>query len=329
MGRNLAPLVPDDAREWAKIDRYADFLKHRILAAIAAALRERSLVPAAGRFANGKASLAVNRRQVSEADFDGRGRGETDDAVPVMWFTRESGDVVAALYGYAAHATVLTGEFRYSGDYPAFTSDVLERKYPGSRWLFLPGCGGDQNIYPRGSEAQTKQHASALARAVSTAMVAQRPSAKHLQATLVVRSKHIALPFEKTWDRKELRLLQRSARVTDRRAATELLRGIPAGGRTREAYDYPIASAVIGGTRVAFLGGEPTVGFCHALRERRTHWVVGYCDDVMGYVATDEAREEGGREGSERAALYYGLPAAWKPGAEHTIIDAVRDLYGT
>lgn len=327
VGRNLAPLVPDDPAEWAKIEKYADFLLQRLVAAIGAALRERSLVLAAGRFARGKADLAVNRRQVKEDEFDGWQRGDTDDEVPVMWFLKESGDVVVGLYGYAAHATVLTYAFRYSGDYPSHTSDVLERRYPGSRWLFLPGCGGDQNIYPRGGIDEARDSGLSLANAVTSAMGSSITRLQ--QATLKVQSSTVLLPFEKRRDRKELRRLQRSARLLDRRAASELLQNVPSGGQTRESYDFPIASVTVGDTRVAFLGGEPTVGFCKTMRNQSSDWVVGYCDDVMGYLATDEARKEGGREGGERAALYYGLPAAWKLGSDQTIFDAMKDLQRT
>lgn len=324
VGRNLAPLVPDDPKEWEKIEHYADFLFSRILAAIAAALRERSLVLAAGRFATGEANLAVNRRQVKESEYNGLRRGDTDDAVPVMWFTRQSGDIMVGLFGYAAHATVLTSSYRYSGDYPSLTSDALERRYPGSRWLFLPGCGGDQNMYPRGTVIEAKKHALSLRRIVSTTMYRQFTTLQ--SETLSVRSKTVALPFEKVRNRKDLRELQRSGRIVDRRAATELLRNVPMGGMTEDTYNYPVATANIGGIQLAFLGGEPTVGFCHAIRKLGFDWVVGYCDDVMGYVATDKARQEGGREGSERAALYYGLPAAWRVGIDQTIIHAVREL---
>lgn len=319
--------MPENLAEWAKIERYADFLLQRIVAAIGAAIRERSLVPVMGRFARGQASLAVNRRQVKEGEFDGLQRGDTDDAVPVMWFLKASGNIVVGLYGYAAHATVLTESFRYSGDYPAYTSEVLEQRYPGSRWLFLPGCGGDQNIYPRGNVERVREHGSGLADAVTVAIGSS--STKLQRATLVLESRAVFLPFEKRRDRRELRRMQRSPRPVDRRAATELLKHVASGGMTKEGYKFPISSAKVDGTRIAFLGGEPTVGFCHTLREKGSDWVVGYCDDVMGYVATDTARREGGREGSERAALYYGLPAAWKLGADQAIFDAVEDLQQT
>lgn len=55
-------------------------------------------------------------------------------------------------------------------------------------------------------------------------------------------------------------------------------------------------------------------------------WVVGYVDDVVGYVGDPAVLAGGGREGSLRAAVYYGLPERWAPTAPAVLVDAVRAM---
>lgn len=324
---NLAPLVPEEPAEWAKIAGYSDFLFGRIIKVIDMALSEDVVIPTRVQFAQGVANLAVNRRQVSEVDFDGSRRGLTDDFVPTMWMTDAKGAVVAGAYGYAAHATILTNSYRYSGDYPGFASASLERAFPGSTWLYLPGCGGDQNIYPRGNEKLAIRHGTKLAQIVSGVITANRKKDAVIHTpTLKLDTRQVTLQFERTLSRADLRRLQRSSRIAERRAANMMLPRVAAGGRTQESYEYPIAVAFIGNLKMIFLGGEPIVDYCYKLRENGAEWIVGYTDDVMGYLATKKARREGGREGSERAALYYGLPAAWEEDVETKISEAARAL---
>lgn len=322
IGRNLAPLVPDDEQEWAKIGRYELQLKQNVVEAVRDALEKSRLMEVTARFGKGVAALAVNRLQISEKDFDGTTRGDTDKEVPVLWFTSMKGNIVAGLYGYSAHPTVLTGEFRYSGDYPAVTSAALEQKFENSTWSFLPGCAGDQNIYPRGAQTYVRQHGNALATAVMDVVLGKEtgPVKHELNTTLAYKSIQIALPFATRLSRKELRQLRRHPRSYGRRAGEALLRSLKSDGSTSATYPYPIAAANIGGLQFAFLGGEPTIGYCHSLRARGADWVVGYADDVMGYVPMDAIMEGDGRKIFERTALYYGLPSVWRLGAENAIV---------
>lgn len=328
IGKNLAPLVPDDSREWAKIERYALQLRRSVVEAVTDALEENGLTKTTAYFGKGAVALAVNRLQIAEKQFDGTNRGNTNDDVPVLWFVNVRGSVIAGLYGYSAHPTVLTGEFQYSGDYPAVTSAALEQKFEKSTWLFLTGCAGDQNIYPRGTRILVREHANVLAAVVANVVLGKEAKvvANKLETTLAYRSAQIALPFATRLGRKELRQLQRYPSSFGRRTAEVLFQSLDSDEHTPVAYPYPIAVADIGGLQLTFLGGEPTVGYCHSLRARGADWVVGYTDDVMGYVPTDAIMNGDGRKIFERTALYYGLPSVWKLGAENIIIFELEKL---
>jgi len=80
------------------------------------------------------------------------------------------------------------------------------------------------------------------------------------------------------------------------------------------------------GPHWVFLGGEVVVDFAGRLKSElgpgRT-WVVGYCNDVMAYIASRRVLAEGGYEGAG-AMVYYGLPAPWAPSSEDAIVAAVR-----
>lgn len=326
---SLAPLSPTNADDLARIDRYERVLFNSVIDAISKALAERT--PVDVRFAHAHAALAVNRRLVTETEFHQNGvrRGPTDHTVPVVTFRHATdGHVVAGVFGYAAHATIMTSGYRYSGDYPSLTIAQLQRQYPGSTWMFLAGCGGDQNIYPRGNITWLLRHAHALAIAIQHVVdkaMSRQPEAEHSPGTLDVRYKRINLPFAKRYSKRELRR-KASLGQAQRRAVRTLMRGIESDGMTQASYSYPIAIWRIESKVIAFLGGEPTVGYSQLLKDVGVDWVVGYSEDVMGYVGTKDVIQSGGREGGERAAWYYGLPSAWNARVQDLIVQTVAQL---
>ena len=46
----------------------------------------------------------------------------------------------------------------------------MQANHPGTVALFMMGCGGDQNPYPRKTVELSQQHGRALANAVETAL---------------------------------------------------------------------------------------------------------------------------------------------------------------
>src|SRR5439155_3807869 len=101
------------------------------------------------------------------------------------------GKLRALLFGYACHNTTLSF-FQFCGDYAGYAQQYLEEAHPGTVALFMTGCGGDQNPYPRGQLDLAKQHGRTLATAVEAALV---PQAKPVRGPLRTELEEVTLDF--------------------------------------------------------------------------------------------------------------------------------------
>ena len=68
------------------------------------------------------------------------------------------------------------------------------------------------------------------------------------------------------------------------------------------------------------LGGEVVVEYAIGLKKMfgRDIFVMGYCNDVMGYIPSVTILNEGGYEGDSSQRV-YGLPSKWSPEIESLI----------
>lgn len=389
---SLSALSPNDSATRAAISRYEDQLEKSIQRVMSTALRPFNSPSSSSSyysqdtnyahatvtsFSRSPVTLAVNRRHVHERSFSpGMDRGDTLDTVSVLTFKdAASGDVVAGLFGYSAHPTVLTKGDKYSGDYPAVAAYQLEQMSHYSKqqplWLFAPGVAGDQNIYPRGTIDLLLSHAHTLASAVRNAVNTKPEEAggeadvgeqhgekkddiisagsfsdgdiwkenkqqvpkvlsntsRIVSGDLQARGTIINLPFATRYSTSQLRYRAREGGNAERNAVRVLLPQVSeSDGLTASSYEFPVSVWRIGNVVMAFMGGEPTVGYAKLLEAVGVHWVVGYADDVMGYVGTADVIRAGGREGDERAAWYYGLPSKWSVRVEDIIVRAIEKL---
>ena len=85
-----------------------------------------------------------------------------DHDVPVLRVDTPEGKLRAVLFGYACHNTTLSF-YKFCGDYAGFAQHYLEAAHPDVTALFLLGCGGDQNPYPRRTLELAQQHGRSLA----------------------------------------------------------------------------------------------------------------------------------------------------------------------
>jgi hypothetical protein len=53
------------------------------------------------------------------------------------------------------------------GEYAGFAQEELERQNPGTQAMFVIGCGGSANPYPRGTVELARQHGQTLAEEVA------------------------------------------------------------------------------------------------------------------------------------------------------------------
>src|SRR5581483_8889156 len=86
-----------------------------------------------------------------------------DRSVPVLRVDSPDGDPAAVLFGAAVHNTTLGPDnLKISGDYAGFAQAYVQGKLPKARAMFLLGCAGDANPYPRGTMELARKHGQAL-----------------------------------------------------------------------------------------------------------------------------------------------------------------------
>lgn len=283
--------------------------------------------PAVVDLCSARCGFAMNRRT-----SDGKGgwrnfpnpNGLVDHRVPVLRVNGKEGGEIAVMFGYACHCTTL-GHQRFSGDYAGYAQQALETAHPGAVALFMNGCSGDQNPYPRRTRELAETHGVTLATAVEAALTTtMRP----LEATVRAAYGEIPLEYDRIPTREQLEEERKSADKWTAVHAERLLRRMEEGPLPKD-YPYPVQVLRIGGdlTWVA-LGGEVVVDYVfrieRELKEPRV-WVSGYSNDVMGYIPSRRIWDEGGYEGG--GAMIYGThPSRWASSVEERIIDAVRLL---
>jgi hypothetical protein len=253
--------------------------------------------------------------------------GPVDHAVPVLSVETPDGELRAVLMGYACHNTTMAFD-KFYGDYAGCAQQYLEEAHSGITALFLSGCGGDQNPYPRRRVELAEQHGRALANAVEAALEVVGP--RRIDGPLAVGEAEIALPFATLPSRAQLHGLQQADNAYDRRRATGLLERLERRGELAESYSFPLQVAQFGtDLTLVTLAGEPVVDYSLQLKAdlagENPVWVAGYCHDVFGYLPTRQMLLEGGYEGSE-SVRYSLLPDALDLTVEKKVISRAREL---
>lgn len=216
-----------------------------------------------------------------------------DHDVPVLQVLSDTGEAKAVLFGYACHNTCL-GDYEYCGDYAGYAQEYLQENRPGFVALFMNGCSGDQNPYPRRGNVVpgvtaldlAKMHGRSLSNAVEVAM--QVPK-RALGGT--IRSAYEKVSLEYVPEKK------------------------------REPHAYPVQVVRFGGgLTVVGLGSEVTVDYSLRLKKELSLsgpvWVAGYSNDYTGYVPSLRVLKEGG----------YEAQAGWTEDVEERIIGKVHEL---
>jgi len=313
----------------AQIREYVKWLQDRIVLVVGNALQQ--LRPARFSYSHGRAGISMNRRLLTPEGVRNSPNpdGPVDQSVPVLRVEDKDGALVAVLFGYACHNTTL-GFYQFCGDYAGYAQEYLEAAHPGTTALFLMGCGGDQNPYPRSTLELAQQHGRALANAVEAALQWQQP--RPISGPLRSSLEEVTLQFAAPPTGDELKELLEKGNRFERRRAEILLETLDTHGRINDEYPYPIQVVQFGGdlTLVA-LAGEVVVDYSLRLKKELTGplvWIAGYSNDVFGYVPSLRVLKEGGYEGGG-AMRYTTLPGPFAPSVEERIIDAVHELAKT
>ena len=309
---------------------YVETLQQRILSCIDQAFAK--LAPAKLSFQKARAAFAMNRRLPSPTGYQNSPNpdGRVDHDVPVLRVEDAEGTITAVVFGYACHNTTL-GFQKLCGDYAGFAQQAVEEAHPGTVALFMMGCGGDQNPYPRRTLDLAKQHGRTLATAVEAALSTPK---REIAGRLSVAFGTAKLDYAEAQSKEQLQEQQKSTNKYDARYAERLLKELEAG-TLLTSYPAPV-SVVRFGVAVLFvaLPGETVVDY--SLRIKRENrkadgpevWVAGYSNDVFAYIPSLRVLLEGGYEagGAMRYMTTVVQPGPFAPNVEDRLLERVEQL---
>lgn len=309
-----------------RIEDYFVKLRDQIVDAIGRAVDDLEEVKLGYSYA--RCGFAMNRRLPSSTGYQNSPypAGPVDHEVPILRVESTDGKKLkAVVFGYACHNTT-TAVMQFNADYAGYAQSEIEATHPGTLALFMMGCGGDQNPYPRGKIEMAQTHGKSLASAVEAALL---PAATDIEGSLKFSYEILDTPFAPQ-TREGIVALQKSTDTYDQRRGAALMQELEEKGKVRESYPYPVQVMQLGKqvTLVA-LGGEVVIDYALRIKRELSQktgaavWVAGYSNDVMAYIPSERVLTEGGYEGG--GAMRFGnLPNTWRPGIEDRIIGSVH-----
>ncbi len=319
----VGPRTTDE--QWRETERYTAELESRVLDAIGDAMRQRR----AARLVYGRstADFAMNRRQSTEKGviLGVNEQGPVDRDVPVLRVESADGKLLAIVFGYACHNTTCGQDcMEFHGDYAGFAEEELQRRHPGTVAMFIIGCAGDANPYPRKTIELARQHGQALAAAVDAPA-----SMRKIGGPLKSARDIVGLAFAPPPTREALELQLKQKDIFRQWQARKLLAVIDRDGKLPSEYPAPQVVWRIGND-LTFIAMSGEVVSDYALRLKRElgaerTWVAGYCNDVFAYVPTRQILQEGGYEPVD-SMIYYVQPGPFAPSIEETLIGKIREL---
>ncbi|MCA8995507.1 MAG: neutral/alkaline non-lysosomal ceramidase N-terminal domain-containing protein [Planctomycetaceae bacterium] len=307
---------------------YGQKLERVIVELIGGAIEK--AVPSGISFHRARAAFAMNRRLPTESGFRNSPNpdGPVDHDVPVLKITNSEGQLTTILFGYACHNTTLSF-YEFCGDYAGFAQTELERAHPGAVAMFVMGCGGDQNPYPRRTLDLAMTHGKTLATAVEAAL---ETPAISINGPLDAEMRHVEVTYADPPKREELESRLQSGNKYEQQHAQRLLHQLDTEGHLRSSYSTLVQTFSFGknGLALIALPGETVVDYSLRLKQEFSHrpvWVAGYSNDVFAYVPSERVLAEGGYEGGG-ALIYFTAvlhPGPFAPGIEKAIVDSVHE----
>jgi len=320
----LTDIYPLDAEQTEKIRNYSLLLETKLIKLAGDAFKKMETV---GMYSeSGVTRFQVNRRNNPAATLSRVTdlNGPNDYAVPVIKLINSKGALKAVIFSYACHPVVLDG-YQFSGDYVGFAQLELEKSHPGTQAMFFQGAGADQNPLPRGSVAFAKQYGRELAAAVERVL---EDNMKPLDPKLSMAYSEAELLLTALPSDAELSKMATESNVPYyKRWAGRMLENKKRGESAPKNYPYPVQAWNLGGQPLIALGGELVVEYGIRIRQLFgiNAFVMGYANDVMGYIPSATILREGGYEGAT-SQMVYGMPGPWDPAIENTILTEVKKV---
>jgi neutral ceramidase len=315
------PTADGRSLEWERA------LPEKIASAIIRA--NENLEPATLRATDARFTLGTNRRLMRpnrQIQLAANYRGVADAQAKVLGVYNRNSDPIAFILNYPCHGVVLCEDnLLYSRDWPGFAMDELERAAGGSAIsVFLQGAAGNIDPRSRGSFDVAQENGRAMGHAafdaishaptVTDARIAARSLAlklevKNLDDALATArdcaaQTEASLNNHRGGDGHQLkRLRDHHAQSLTALAALESLeeqnRRDHRVDITRRELSTSMTIFTIGEIALIGIPGELFVELGLALKQNPhfAHtFVAGYCNDLIGYIPTRAAYDEGGYE---------------------------------
>jgi hypothetical protein len=251
--------------------------------------------------------------------------GYADRSVPILRIDSPDGALRGVLFGAATHNTTLTGQdYFICGDYAGFAQAHIERAHPGAQALFMLGCAGSANPYPRGTVEIARQHGRTLGQEVGRLLETELVP---IRGPLRTTYEMVELPLQEPPTREQI---DRDLALTggwQSALAESMIKVLESGESLPTTLPYPMSVWQFGDDLTLIgLSGE-VVGEFVPLIQRAVGpgqlWTAGYCHDVYGYVPTAQVLEDGGYE---TRGVYYRGPGRFSAAAEAVLIAHVRRM---
>jgi hypothetical protein len=314
----------DDPKPSPDTVEYTRWMQDQLVDVAARALAK--MEPARLSWGTGVANFVMNRREFTPTGviLGVNPRGPADRAVPVLRIDDDQGKPRAVLFACACHNTTLGPDnYAICGDYAGFAQLLIPQRQPGVVALFMIGCGGDANPYPRNSMDFAKQNGQELAAEVLR--VLDSGKLKPVSGPLTTLLDHVDLPLQNV-SREQLEKLAQKSPGWQMGNAKTMLAMLDRGKSLPASYRAPVGLWQFGQdlTLVA-MPGEVVVDYAHAVEKAigpLNLWPAGYCNDYFGYLPSARVLDEGGYE---TRGLNSGQ--GWfAPGAEAALVSKVREL---
>jgi hypothetical protein len=323
-GPQLTLKAPAKGEQGGEAFRSVDYtrqLQDRIVEVVVQALG--GLEPARLSWGGGVIDFAMNRREFTPKGIilGVNPRGLTDRGVPLLRVDGADGKPRAVLFGAGVHGTTLGGDnYQLCGDFAGFAQAQLAEQLPGVQAMFMIGCAGDANPYPRGTMELTRKHGKALAAEVARVFAGKlRP----VRGPLRIAFDRPRLPLQPVPARADLEKLAANKRSPQTWAAGQMLAVLDRGEKLPTDYPSPVTVWQFGSDlTLVGLSGEVVVDYVTAIGPNQL-WIAAYCNDVFGYLPSARVLAEGGYE---TRGLYAGGAGFFDARAEDVLVQSVRAL---
>src|SRR5205807_2432176 len=141
------------------------------------------------------------------------------------------------------NTTVPSNYLGISGDYAGYARLYVEKQFPGAQAMFMMGCGGDADPYPRQKFGDAEAHGEELGKEVCRVLGGKLAAVRGPIKCVVETAK---LPLQRP-SREALGEILKSGSGLQKDSARQMLAILNGGGTLAESYAAPVGVWQFGG----------------------------------------------------------------------------------